>query len=92
MSGVKLPLVVRKSIRDEFDGKKDAVIAKFKEILGEDYTFDIDFPTLFPNCDEGYQQDSIGKISLDCMENLLDSVKRFTTEVSILRIFLSGCD
>ncbi len=81
MSGAKLPLVVRKSIRDEFDGKKDDLLAKFKDLLEVDYKFEIDFATLYPQCDDGYQQDSIGKICLKCMEDLLDSLKRFTDEV-----------
>ncbi|KAF4462926.1 hypothetical protein FALBO_10255 [Fusarium albosuccineum] len=49
----KLPLAVRKNIRDEWENKKEELEQNLSEVLGVSWTVDVDFRALYP-----YAQDS----------------------------------
>jgi hypothetical protein len=76
----KLPLVTRKDIRDNYDGKLPDLKARFKDLLGEEYEFTTDFQELFGliNQDESYQKDSMGTIAYNACESLADQIKYIT--------------
>ena len=74
MSAPKLPLLVRKNIRDEFDNKKEELAKKFKELLGEDYEFEVDFPALYTHADGDYQQGRIGTLVYTAIEDCSGSI------------------
>jgi len=73
----KLPLAVRKNVRDEFDSKKPELEAKLKEILGVEWTVDVNPNAIFPYCTDesgksqlgryiyGYINDAIGQIKYE---------------------------
>lgn len=86
MSAPKLPLLVRKNIRDEFDGKKDDLAKKYKDLFGEDYSFEVDFPALYAHGEPGYQHDSLGSLVYQALEDCSRVISYGTDEVCCLAI------
>ena len=81
MSAPKIPLVVRKNIRDEFEGKKEELAKIYKELFGEDYKFEVDFPALHAKAYDGYQRDQIGKVAYEAIEDCSKVIGRETNKV-----------
>lgn len=80
---VKLPLIARKNIRDEYEAKKGGLLARIKEYTGEDYEFIVDFQEkIYPNIDasQSYQAESPGCIAFSAYEGLADRLKTITDE------------
>ncbi|KAF3929395.1 hypothetical protein ABW19_dt0206480 [Dactylella cylindrospora] len=82
MATVKLPLLARKNIRDEYDAKIGGLKEKIKEYTGEEYNFILDFPTLYPTLDtsQSYQAESPGTIAYNVFEGFTEKLGRITQE------------
>lgn len=78
---VKLPLLTRKNIRDEYDAKLPELEKKIKDMLGEDYKGDIDFPTLFQSCTEGRERENIGEIAFETFQSFVQRLGNLTDNV-----------
>ncbi|KAJ6789756.1 hypothetical protein PWT90_06777 [Aphanocladium album] len=63
----KLPLAVRKNIRDKWESKKDEFEKEFSDILGEKWTIDINPNAIYPyGADGSYAKESTGAMIADC--------------------------
>lgn len=78
---VKLPLLSRKNIRDEYDAKLPDIEKQIKDMLGEDYKSDIDFPTLFQSCTEGRERECIGEIAHETIKSFVQRLGDLTSNV-----------
>ncbi|KAK3393360.1 hypothetical protein B0H63DRAFT_406549 [Podospora didyma] len=56
----KLPLAVRKNVRDEWDNNKAAQEKELSDLLGETWTFDINPSAIWPYHNDGYAKESLG--------------------------------
>ncbi|KAL1889737.1 hypothetical protein Sste5346_008723 [Sporothrix stenoceras] len=58
----KLPLALRKNIRDSWENKKSESEQKISEILGTAWTIDINPNAIYPYGDSDYAKDSLGDL------------------------------
>ncbi|KAK6355584.1 hypothetical protein TWF696_004684 [Orbilia brochopaga] len=79
---VKLPLIARKNIRDEYTAKIGGLQTELKEYTGEDYEFSVNFDVLYPTLkqDERYQVESPGTIAFNTYEGVVYKIKTMTKE------------
>ncbi|KAF7356514.1 hypothetical protein MVEN_00984900 [Mycena venus] len=71
----KLPLAVRKDIRDNFDSKKEDFQARIKEILGVDFTININAAEVWAYAEEG--NTSAGTCFSGYVEGFISALKNF---------------
>src|SRR5262245_53236825 len=90
----KLPLVVRKNIRDEFDNKKPALIAKIKESLqmDDELEFVVDWAAIHSAIlasnkkgEEHTYQKRLGEVTYWYYSALADSIGRNCDEDDMVR-------
>jgi len=86
----KLPLVARKTIRDDFESKKEATEKQIKDLLGEEYKLDMDFPTLYSQGTSDFEKDKCGKIVQEAVEDLIKKLKDLTKKVLFPRFHTSN--
>jgi hypothetical protein len=74
----KLPLVVRKNIRDDWDSKKGDFESRLSEVLGETWTIDIDPLQIWPYGEEnGYAKTSTGSMIAEYIDSAIQRLKSF---------------
>ncbi|KAK1770102.1 hypothetical protein QBC33DRAFT_312241 [Phialemonium atrogriseum] len=56
----KLPLAVRKNVRDEWDNNKADIEKQLSDLLGEAWTFEVNPNAIWPYHNDGYAKDSLG--------------------------------
>ncbi|KAI1121256.1 hypothetical protein F5Y10DRAFT_282630 [Nemania abortiva] len=56
----KLPLALRKSVRDAWDAKKEAIEAKISETLGVAWTIDVNPNQIYAYAKDGYAKENLG--------------------------------
>ncbi|KAJ7622756.1 hypothetical protein DFH06DRAFT_1105004 [Mycena polygramma] len=74
----KLPLAVRKDIRDNFDSKKEDFQARIKELTGCDFTININAAEVWAYADEG--NTSAGYCFSAYVEGFISALKNFMTK------------
>ncbi|KAI0803471.1 hypothetical protein GGR55DRAFT_662736 [Xylaria sp. FL0064] len=74
----KLPLALRKSVRDDWDAKKGEIEAKLTEILGTEWTIDVDPKQVLAYATEerSYAKQNLGA----CIREYFDSASRRLAE------------
>ena len=58
----KLPLAVRKDLRDNWDAKKPELEKELSDILGEPWTIEVDPLQIYAYATEGYAKESTGSM------------------------------
>ncbi|KAJ7696572.1 hypothetical protein B0H17DRAFT_1198083 [Mycena rosella] len=71
----KLPLAVRKDIRDNFDAKKEDFQARIKELVGTDFTININAAEVWAYAEEG--NTSAGTCFSGYVEGFISALKNF---------------
>ncbi|KAJ7931671.1 hypothetical protein B0H13DRAFT_1593972 [Mycena leptocephala] len=71
----KLPLAVRKDIRDNFDAKKEDFQARIKELLGVDFAININAAEVWAYAEEG--NSSAGTCFAGYVEGFISALKTF---------------
>lgn len=56
----KLPLALRKSVRDDWDAKKADVEARITEILGVPWTIEVNPNQIYAYAKSGYAKENLG--------------------------------
>ncbi|KAJ8119759.1 hypothetical protein O1611_g10538 [Lasiodiplodia mahajangana] len=56
----KLPLALRKSVRDAWDAKKEGLEAKLSETLGVAWTVDVNPNQIYAYAKDGYAKENLG--------------------------------
>jgi len=74
----KLPLAVRKDIRDNFDAKKEDFQTRIKELVGTDFTININAAEVWAYADEG--NTSAGTCFTGYVEGFISALKTFMTK------------
>ncbi|TDZ21688.1 hypothetical protein Cob_v005404 [Colletotrichum orbiculare MAFF 240422] len=76
----KLPLALRKNIRDEWEAKKADLQKELSEILGAEWTLnDINPNELFPYAGEGYAKTSLGSCISQYVSSAIYNVKSYVS-------------
>ncbi|KAI1169714.1 hypothetical protein F4777DRAFT_192250 [Nemania sp. FL0916] len=68
----KLPLALRKNLRDAWEAKKEAITAKISDILGVAWTLEADPNQIYAYAKEGYAKERIGA----CIHDYFDYASR----------------
>ncbi|KAJ7091435.1 hypothetical protein B0H15DRAFT_778055 [Mycena belliarum] len=74
----KLPLAVRKDIRDNFDAKKEDFQARIKALVGTDFTININAAEVWAYADEG--NTSAGTCFSGYVEGFISALQAFMTK------------
>ncbi|KAJ6591467.1 hypothetical protein DFH09DRAFT_176053 [Mycena vulgaris] len=74
----KLPLAVRKDIRDNFDAKKEDFQTRIKELVGTDFTININAAEVWAYAEEG--NTSAGTCFSGYVEGFISALKTFMTK------------
>ncbi|KAM0324333.1 hypothetical protein ACHAQA_008114 [Verticillium albo-atrum] len=74
----KLSLAVRKNVRDEWDNNKADFEKQLSEVLGTEWTFDINPNAVWPYHNDGYAKDSLGSCIKSYAEGLIYQIKYLT--------------
>ncbi|KAL2880844.1 hypothetical protein SGCOL_003871 [Colletotrichum sp. CLE4] len=76
----KLPLAVRKNIRDEWESKKEDLQKELSDVLGEEWTLkDINPSALYPYAVDGYAKESLGSCIEQYVSSAIYNLKSFTS-------------
>ncbi|TPX18166.1 uncharacterized protein E0L32_002675 [Thyridium curvatum] len=73
----KLPLAVRKNIRDDWESKKDDLEKQLSEVLGTAWTVDIDPAAIWPYHGDGWAKESVGSCLAAYVEGAIFQLKYF---------------
>ncbi|RDL38749.1 Uncharacterized protein BP5553_03089 [Venustampulla echinocandica] len=74
----KLPLAVRKNVRDEWDNKKGDLESQISTLLGTPWTFDINPLAIYPYAEEGsYGHHSLGECIAAYMNGFIYHLQKF---------------
>jgi len=74
----KLPLAVRKDIRDNFDAKQEDFQARIKELVGTDFTININAAEVWAYAEEG--NTSAGTCFAGYVEGFISALKNFMSK------------
>lgn len=83
----KLPLVVRKNIRDEWETKVAGMEKSISDLLGETYKLEVNFNQFYAYAvaaDADWCKTSPGTAAAAYFAGFIDNLKRFTEEVNHL--------
>ncbi|KAF9873562.1 hypothetical protein CkaCkLH20_09021 [Colletotrichum karsti] len=74
----KLPLALRKNIRDEWDNKKEDLQKELSEVLGAEWTLkDINPNELYPYAGDGYAKQSLGSCIAQYVSSAIYQLKSY---------------
>ncbi|KAI1164144.1 hypothetical protein F5B18DRAFT_650863 [Nemania serpens] len=73
----KLPLALRKSVRDDWDAKKEAIAKKLSEILGVEWTIDVNPNQIYAYAKEGYAKENLGACIHEYFKNAVGRLEEF---------------
>ncbi|KAI1644978.1 uncharacterized protein F4817DRAFT_345192 [Daldinia loculata] len=73
----KLPLALRKNIRDEWDNKKFDLEQKLSDTLTTSWTVDVNPNQLYAYAEEGYAKESIGSCIAEYINGAIYRLKEF---------------
>ncbi|MCJ1247059.1 hypothetical protein MMC30_004270 [Trapelia coarctata] len=76
----KLPLVVRKSIRDDFDSKKPDLESQISKALGVPWTVSIDAAAVLEHAEDGYAKENPGSMFAAYIEGAIYNLQSFVKE------------
>jgi len=76
----KLPLALRKNIRDEWENKKSEMETQISEALGGDWKFDINPNALFPYATDDWAKQSLGSCIANYAQTATGNLKSFADE------------
>ncbi|KFY93144.1 hypothetical protein V500_03889 [Pseudogymnoascus sp. VKM F-4518 (FW-2643)] len=77
----KLPLAIRKNVRDSWENKKPELEAQLLTLLGEAWTFDINPLAIYPYAEEGsYGHSSLGDCIYAYADGFIYQLKYFLAE------------
>lgn len=77
----KLPLAVRKSLRDDYESKKGEMEKKLSELLGEAWTISINPNAIYPYAaPDSYADRNLGSCLTDYVENAISRLGQFKDE------------
>ncbi|KAK1826369.1 hypothetical protein QBC39DRAFT_364548 [Podospora conica] len=74
----KLPLALRKNVRDEWDSVKEDLTSQLTQVLGEEWTIDITPAAIWPYHDDGYAKESLGSCIKAYVEGAIYQLKYLT--------------
>ncbi|KAJ8104576.1 hypothetical protein ONZ43_g7784 [Nemania bipapillata] len=72
----KLPLALRKNVRDGWDAKKEAIETRISETFGVPWKIDVNPNQIYAYAKDGYAKESLG----DCIHEYFDSASRRLVE------------
>ncbi|EFQ31760.1 uncharacterized protein GLRG_06735 [Colletotrichum graminicola M1.001] len=76
----KLPLALRKNIRDEWDSKKEDLQKELSNVLGAEWTLDEINPNeLYPYAGDGYAKQSLGSCIAQYVSSAISNLKTFAS-------------
>ncbi|KAI1656083.1 hypothetical protein F4813DRAFT_365262 [Daldinia decipiens] len=73
----KLPLALRKNIRDEWDNKKSDLEQKLSDTLATPWTVDVNPNQLYAYAEEGYAKESLGSCIAEYINGAMYRLKEF---------------
>ncbi|KAI0098424.1 hypothetical protein F4814DRAFT_121591 [Daldinia grandis] len=73
----KLPLALRKNIRDEWDNKKSDIEQKLSDTLTTPWTVDVNPNQLYAYAEEGYAKESLGSCIADYINGAIYRLNEF---------------
>jgi len=73
----KLPLAVRKDVRDEFENQKEDWCEQLKEITGVDWKIEINPLAIYPYAEEDYPKQRLGSCLKGYVEGAIYMIKYF---------------
>ncbi|KFY39374.1 hypothetical protein V495_05985 [Pseudogymnoascus sp. VKM F-4514 (FW-929)] len=77
----KLPLAIRKNVRDSWENKKSDLEAQLLALLGETWTFDINPLAIYPYAEEGsYGHNSLGNCIYAYADGFIYQLKAFLSK------------
>ncbi|KAI9847345.1 MAG: hypothetical protein M1838_000929 [Thelocarpon superellum] len=76
----KLPLIVRKSVRDDWETPKPGLEAEISQILGTPWTVNIDPAAVFVHAAESWAKDNFGRVIVSYAEGAVANLKRFVAK------------
>jgi len=76
----RLPLIVRKDIRDNYEPKRDEVAKKISETLKVDFKITIDPHATFAYADDGWAKNSHGQVLASYLDAFLSGFERMLEE------------
>ncbi|WYZ34295.1 hypothetical protein EsH8_I_000571 [Colletotrichum jinshuiense] len=77
----KLPLALRKNVRDEWESKKEDLQKELSEVLGAEWTLnDISPNELYPYAGDGYAKQSLGSCIAQYVSSAISNLKSFASE------------
>ncbi|KAI5919420.1 hypothetical protein F4810DRAFT_503392 [Camillea tinctor] len=74
----KLPLALRKNVRDEWDNKKSAVEKDLSDVLGTSWTIDVNPNQIYAYAEEGYAKECLGNCIYDYFTAATRRLKQFS--------------
>ncbi|KAK1971755.1 hypothetical protein LY78DRAFT_45140 [Colletotrichum sublineola] len=76
----KLPLALRKNIRDEWDSKKEDLQKELSDVLGAEWTLgEINPNELYPYAGDGYAKQSLGSCIAQYVSSAISNLKTFAS-------------
>ncbi|OAA56119.1 hypothetical protein ISF_07717 [Cordyceps fumosorosea ARSEF 2679] len=77
----KLPLAIRKDVRDNWESKKEDSEKQLGEILGEKWTIDIDAKAIYPyGEDRSYAKESTGAMIAEYVDCAIRGLRRYVEQ------------
>ncbi|KAL8794624.1 MAG: hypothetical protein Q9195_002820 [Heterodermia aff. obscurata] len=73
----KLPLAIRKNIRDVWETAQPDLERKLSDLLGVQWKIDIDFPYIYTFAESGYAKDNPGGMAKSYVEGALNSIEKY---------------
>ncbi|KAI5859929.1 hypothetical protein GGS23DRAFT_254771 [Durotheca rogersii] len=75
----KLPLALRKNIRDDWDSKKPEFEQKLSKVLTVPWTIDVNPNQLYPYADSSYAKDRLGSCIADYIDSAIRRLEDFAS-------------
>ncbi|KAI0597100.1 hypothetical protein F4775DRAFT_602901 [Biscogniauxia sp. FL1348] len=77
----KLPLALRKNVRDEWDNKKSAVEKDLSDVLGTPWTIEVNPNQIYAYAEDGYAKECLGNCIYDYFTAATRRLKEFSDHV-----------
>ncbi|KAK9442302.1 hypothetical protein VB005_03361 [Metarhizium brunneum] len=76
----KLPLAIRKDVRDNYESKKDELAKKISDVVGAEWTVDINPNQIYAYAKDGYAKESPGAMIAAYVEGVEWQLKDFVSK------------
>ncbi|KAI1330466.1 hypothetical protein F5Y16DRAFT_363247 [Xylariaceae sp. FL0255] len=74
----KLPLAVRKSLRDDWEAKKEDLEKELSKVLDTPWTFSVDTNQIWPYAQNSWAKDNLGRVIADYFDGNIRRIDEYT--------------